>query len=131
MKQEKSCGCIIINEEKILLIQQKQGFWGFPKGHIETNETEQETAIREVKEETNIDVKIEKDYRYKEEYITDKGTQKEVVYFIAQKIGGSLKVQEEEVKTAKWLGYEEALETLTYDDTRSILKQALTDKKLI
>ena len=131
MKQEKSCGCIIINEEKILLIQQKQGFWGFPKGHIETNETEQETAIREVKEETNIDVKIEKDYRYKEEYITDKGTQKEVVYFIAQKIGGSLKVQEEEVKTAKGVGYEEALETLTYDDTRSILKQALTDKKLI
>ena len=41
-----------------LLIQQKAGHYGFPKGHVEKNETEVETAIREIKEETGLEVKI-------------------------------------------------------------------------
>ena len=53
-EREKSCGCIIINKNKVLLIKQTKGHWGFPKGHVEKDETEIETAIREVKEETNI-----------------------------------------------------------------------------
>ena len=57
MKHEKSCGCIIIEDKKVLLIKQTNGVWGFPKGHVEENETELQTAEREVKEETNIDVK--------------------------------------------------------------------------
>ena len=57
-KKEKACGCIIIEDGKVLLIKQHQGFWGFPKGHVEDGETEEETAAREVKEETNIDVEI-------------------------------------------------------------------------
>ena len=51
-EREKSCGCIIINKNKVLLIKQTKGHWGFPKGHVEKDETEIETAIREVKEET-------------------------------------------------------------------------------
>lgn len=59
MNNEKSCGTIILNENKILLIQQKKsGNYGFPKGHMKNNETEIETAIRETKEETNIDVTV-------------------------------------------------------------------------
>ena len=54
MKNEKSCGCIIIDNGKVLLVKQTAGHWGFPKGHVETNETEIETAIRETKEETNL-----------------------------------------------------------------------------
>ena len=56
MKYEKSCGAIIFDKDKILVIQQKEGHWGFPKGHVEEGETEVETAIREIKEETNLDV---------------------------------------------------------------------------
>ena len=40
-KKEKSCGCIIIENDKVLLIQQVKGHWGFPKGHMEKGETEQ------------------------------------------------------------------------------------------
>ena len=40
------------------MVKQLLGHWGFPKGHIEKDETEYETALREVKEETNIDARI-------------------------------------------------------------------------
>ena len=52
-EREKSFVCIITKDNKVLLIKQTKGHWGFPKGHVEKNETEIETAIREVKEETN------------------------------------------------------------------------------
>ena len=50
MKEEISCGAIIINNNKVLLVEQQTDFIGFPKGHIEGNETYLETALREVKE---------------------------------------------------------------------------------
>ena len=78
--KEKSCGCIIIDNNKVLLVQQNQEFWGFPKGHVEGDETEEETALREVKEETNLDVKILGNKKYKIEYVTDKGNPKEVIF---------------------------------------------------
>ena len=56
---EKSCGCIIIDKDRVLLVKHNAGHWDFPKGHMEDGETEIETAIREVKEETNLDVKEE------------------------------------------------------------------------
>lgn len=41
---------------KYLLVREKNGFWGFPKGHMERGETEQETAGREIKEETALEM---------------------------------------------------------------------------
>ena len=64
MKYEKSCGAIIIKEGKVLLLQEVEGHWSFPKGHVENNETEIETVVREVKEETNLDIIIDESKRY-------------------------------------------------------------------
>ena len=53
MQKEKSCGAIIYNKNKeVLIVKHNAGHWDFPKGHVEENETEIQTAIREVKEET-------------------------------------------------------------------------------
>ena len=123
VKKEKSCGCIIIKNGKVLLIQQTEGHWGFPKGHMELGETEIETAKREVKEETNIDVEINKDKRYVLEYTTDKGIFKEVVLFIAKKINGDERYQVSEIKTMEWLTYKDAIDRITYDNTRELLKR--------
>lgn len=60
MKYEKSCGAIVIEDGKVLLVKHNAGHWDFPKGHVEEGETEFETAIREVKEETNIDIKLKR-----------------------------------------------------------------------
>ena len=128
--EEKACGCIIIDNGKVLLIQQTQGHWGFPKGHVEENETEVETATREVKEETNIDVEIDENKRYTMEYYTDKGAYKQVVFFIAKKIGGEEKYQEEEIIDMRWVTLEEALKLLTYNNTIELLKEVIEKENL-
>ena len=56
MINEKSAGCIIIDNDKVLLVQQSSGNWGFPKGHLEKGESETEAAIRETKEEIGINI---------------------------------------------------------------------------
>ena len=122
-EREKSCGCIIIKGNKVLLIKQT-------KGHVEKNETEIETAIREVKEETNLDVEIDANKRYTMEYVTDKGKLKQVVLFIAKCIGGEIKAQECEVNDIKWLDFDEAIETITYDNTRELFKEILKERKI-
>ena len=131
-KIEKCCGCIIIKDNKVLLIKQTQGHWGFPKGHVEDNETEIETAIREVKEETNLDVEIvEANKRYTMEYETDTGAIKQVVFFSAKYIGGKIKAQECEVSNIQWLNFEEALKTITYDNTKELFKKYLKEEKYV
>ena len=57
MTYEKSCGGIVYrkfhgNTEILLIKHIKSGYWSFPKGHVENGETEEETAKREIKEET-------------------------------------------------------------------------------
>ena len=122
MKQEKSCGCIVLNDQKeILLVHHLKGHWGFPKGHMEEGETEIETALREVKEETNIDVEINEKYRYTQNYCPQEDIQKEVVLFLAQSKNNAKKAQQEEVSEVKWFSFEEALETITYDNTKEVL----------
>ena len=130
LEKEKSCGCIIIENNKVLLIQQTKGHWGFPKGHVESGETEIETAIREVKEETNLDVEINENKRYTIEYITDKGTFKQVVLFIAKKINGDERCQESEIKSMKWMTFEDAIKTITYDNTRKLFSKILKEENL-
>ncbi|TWI59298.1 NUDIX domain-containing protein [Halalkalibacter nanhaiisediminis] len=53
---------IILNEEKQVLLQKRSdvGLWGIPSGHVEIGETVSEAAIREVKEETNLNIRIKK-----------------------------------------------------------------------
>ena len=129
--QEKACGCIVSENNKILLIRQISGMWGFPKGHVEDGETEEETAAREVKEETNIDVKVDSSKRYVMHYMTDKEKYKEVVLFVAKRTGGFLRMQQEEIIEAGWFDYDEALKIISYDNTKEIFKQVLKDNALV
>lgn len=130
MKKEKSCGVIVIkreNEEfKILLLEHQKGHISYPKGHVEENETELQTAEREVKEETNIDVKIDETKRYTMNYITDRGASKEVVLFLAQKIGGNLSRQESEISQIEWLGFDDAISRLSYKNTKDLFKKVVS-----
>ncbi len=132
MRKVKSCGCIISENNKVVLIQQKKGNWGFPKGRIEKNETEVETAIREVKEETNLDVKIEDpDKKYIDTYFAKKNEFKEVIYFLAKRIGGEIKPQENEIKNVEWVDLSEAINRITMKSTKLLYQKVLTEEEII
>lgn len=127
MIKDKSCGCIVFNNGKILLVKHKKGHIGFPKGHPEENETEMETAIREVKEETNIDVEIISNKGYKETYCPEEGVIKDVIYFLARKVSGNDKPQEEEVAQIMWVDVEKAIDEITFEESKQILRDVLKD----
>ena len=105
---EKSCGAVIFrknkNDVKLLLVKNHNGrHWSFPKGHIEENETEEETAIREIKEETNLDVKIMDNFREVSSYCPFGKIRKEVVFFLARTISDNIKLQESEIDSFLWV----------------------------
>lgn len=130
MIDEKSCGCIIIENKKVLLVKQVSGNWGFPKGHTEKNETEFETAIRETKEETNLDVEIlANTKRYSIQYTTDKGKLKEAVYFLAKVISRDVIAQEVEISDIQWFSFEDALERINFSNLKELFKNVLEDIK--
>jgi len=129
MINEKSCGAIVYRHHRnrilILLIKHiKGGHWAFPKGHIEDNETEEETALREVKEETGIDVIIEPNFKESICYNPKKDIKKEVVYFLANAKHNNVKMQQEEISDVKWVEIDKCFELLTYDNDISLLNKA-------
>lgn len=128
MKKEKSCGTIIIDSNKrVLLVKQKLGWVGFPKGHMEQGETEMETARRETKEETNLDVIVDEKKRYTISYITSTRIDKEVVYFRAKPISYSLLPQEAEIAEIMWVDIDEAKPYLSFDNLKQLWQNVLDD----
>ena len=127
MNYEKSCGAIIIDDDKVLLIKQGNGDWGFPKGHMIDGESEFETAIREVKEETNIDILIDENYRYVISYMVNENTMKDVVFFIAKKLNNVLIPQESEIDKLEWLDMNDALNKISHEDVKGVLKKVMKD----
>lgn len=126
--KEKSCGCIIFkyDEEKLLflVIKQTLGHFSFPKGHVEESESEKDTALREVKEETGFDISFVGDFREVITYSPKPRVLKDVVFFLGNVIDGVMTPQEDEVSLIEWLSYEDALMVVTYDDDKNVLKKA-------
>lgn len=131
MKKEKSCGAVVYKKENketfILLLKHNAGHWSFPKGHVEEDETEEQTALREIKEETNLDVTIDKGFRRVSTYSPKEGVMKDVIFFIAKlkEDAADEKAQECEIQELDWFSYEDAINTITYDNDKNILKQAI------
>lgn len=133
---EKSCGAIIFYKSRtntrVLLVKNNNGrYWSFPKGHIEIGEDERETAIREIKEETNLDVEIKDNFREVSEYCPFGKIRKKVVFFLAQAFTDNVKVQEEEIAEYTWVDLQQARKLCTYDNDLRIISKAETAIKLI
>ena len=130
MNYVKSCGFIVYklinNEIYYLVIKSINGDVGFPKGHMEYNESEVETAIREVKEETNIDVNIVCDFRHLIEYklVNKIDTIKQSIYFIGKAINDDIIPLKTEVLGASFIPFNKAIELLTFKETKEMLVNA-------
>ena len=103
LRKEKCCGGIIIENNKVLLVYEKnRNFWGFPKGHMEKGENEIETALREVKEEVGLDVEIiDKEKRYILNYIIRDEIDKTTVLYLAIPKNKEIVMQESEIEKVK------------------------------
>ena len=129
MKYEKSCGVVtyilINNEIHYLLVRQTNGFLSFPKGHVEGNETEEETALRECLEETALKVTLKKGFREVINYkIPEIDVDKDVVLFIGEIDNLNYHKQEKEIADIQVYKYQEAYNLLEFDNWKQVLKKA-------
>ena len=128
---EKSCGVILFNGQEVLLLQhsdkKKKGHWDFPKGHVEDGETELQTALRELAEETEIiDVKLLPDFNHTISYYLMKEGKmifKEVIFFIGLTNEKRVSISDEHQSFA-WLDYDSAIKRLTYNTAKKALEKS-------
>ena len=129
MTFEKSCGALVFrkfhgNTELLLIKHANGGHWSFPKGHVEPGETEIQTAQREIKEETGIDVIIDPSFREVVSYFPKKDVKKDVIYFVARAKSFSFTPQEEEISQIKWVELDRVHQLLTYDNDKQLVNKA-------
>ena len=128
MKYEKSCGAVVYKVEYgtlyFLLEHMVQGHTSIPKGHVEGNETEAETALREIREETGLEVRLDTVFRHDVWYSPYEGIKKQVIFFAAELAGGEMKNQECEVSGLEWVPYDRAIEEVTFDTDKEVLTHA-------
>ena len=130
MKFEKSCGAIAYRKNRsqieLLLIKNRYGgHWSFPKGHVEGQETEIQTALREVKEETGLDINIQKGFRQMVEYYPKPNIRKQVVYFLGEAKTTQFKRQEEEISRIIWTEIHKAYHMVTFKNDRDLISIAM------
>jgi 8-oxo-dGTP pyrophosphatase MutT (NUDIX family) len=132
-EREVSAGGIVFRRQpdlsaRFLLIRDPYEHWGFPKGHLEGEETPAEAAYRESMEETGLsDLMmlgpiriIDWHFRFKGRYI-----HKFCHFFLFESPGAEVVPQlDEGITDFRWLTIEEALDQLSYDNARGVLKRA-------
>ena len=128
MKYEQSCGAVVYtvkDGQRLYLVEHTpSGKYVLPKGHVEAGETEQETALREIKEETNLEVELDCSFRELAVYSPKPNVEKAVVFFLAQPLTWDLVPQPGEVVSLAWLPFEEAEPIMSYPSVRQVLIKA-------
>ncbi len=127
---ERSAGIIVFrveNGKPMYLLLKHPSYWGFPKGHLEDGETEEDTARRELAEETGLTgVEIVPDFREVIEYWFKRGgdsIHKKVIFFLAKTDNPELKLSSEH-EEAGWFDFHEAERRARYRSQRALLKKA-------
>jgi len=133
---EKSCGALIFRldgEKRLyLLLHYSGGHWDFPKGHVEKGESEEQTALREIQEETGITALgfvegFREEISYSFRHSTGEMADKKVAFFLARTNEKQVRLSDEHIGFA-WLPFEAAVKKATYENARMLLGKA--EKKL-
>lgn len=100
--------------------------WALPKGTPDAGETLEETALRETREETGLDVALEQPLR-QISYVFVRGRtrfHKTVHFFLMRAVGGDTSQHDHEFDEVRWFGVEEALAVMTHATERSVVEEA-------
>ncbi|MEK7617370.1 MAG: NUDIX domain-containing protein [Patescibacteria group bacterium] len=131
MKREFSAGGIVFNSKgQVLLTEHSQNkHWSFPKGLLSDHpeQTMEESALREVKEEGGIEAEIVGKVGYNKYVYTLNGEKifKVVTYFLMKYLSGDIKDHDWEVSDIGWFEVDDALKKLTFSQDKKLLKQAV------
>lgn len=129
MTKEKSCGALVYYKNgsklQMLILKHKLGGqWSFPKGHIEGDETEVETALREVSEETGLKITLLDGFRETVSYYPKPGVNKDVVYFLGYTDDPHTVMKEDEIGDIRWVDLVTCHRYLTYANDKQLLGRA-------
>ncbi len=114
--------------EVLLILHRKGNHWGFPKGRADPEEEPLASATRELQEEVGLQISKllsktpvveEYQFRHKRDRIL------KVVHYFPALVEGTLQLQEEEIREAKWLSIEEALKQLSFKEARHLLQECI------
>ncbi len=132
MMRKKSCGAVVFRknqEVKYLLLHYEAGHWDYVKGEVEKNESEKDTVIRELREETGItDARFIEGFKGEISYFFKMGGRtihKEVVFFLMETETSDVVLSFEHTGY-EWLGYQKAVERLTFENAKNVLRKAHT-----
>lgn len=113
---------------QVLLVHRRSPrLWALPKGTPDSGETIEETALRETREETGVEVEIERQLR-SIRYFFVRGTtrfHKTVHFFLMRPVGGALDDHDAEFDEVRWVDAEEALAILNHHTERSVVEEAV------
>jgi 8-oxo-dGTP diphosphatase len=119
---KKATSAVIMDQDKVLIAKRgKDEFWEFPGGKIDEGETPADCVVREMKEELNVDIKIEKFLGMIEGVY--RGTPMQVYAFLAVVNGGTLRLNVH--KDVKWLPLAEASQYPLVEEDAVIIAQFL------
>ena len=128
-------GCVVEKDNKILMVQEGLDFcygqWNYPAGHVGEFENITEAAIREVKEETGLDVKLKGVLPISETELKDETHI--IIRFVAEVIGGKITFDSNEILDVKWIDIEDIKkmtekELRNYEVGKNILKDYMEKK---
>ncbi len=133
MKKEYSYGAVVYKKEKdeiyVLIEHMALGHISLPKGHIEEGETPYECALREIKEETNLNVDLDTTFSYTITYSPKEGVSKDVTFYLATVKNEELIPQLSEVSSLEWMEIKKAIEAVTFQTDKDTLLSAYNHLK--
>jgi len=126
---ERSCGAVVFSRAgdglRFLLIKNRRSTnWGFPKGHVENYETAEQTARREIREETGLRVRLLPGFSCQSEYVISGVIEKSVTIFLAEAYDRRITAQEAEIEDYLWVDYPKAMQMLKFDNDRNTMRRA-------
>jgi 8-oxo-dGTP pyrophosphatase MutT (NUDIX family) len=123
---ERSCGAVLVTEKDGIrhYVLVKGSYVGLPKGHMEPGESERETALREILEETCVQARLLPGFRRLVHYQIPGGNEKRVAYFLGEFSNQEAHQNPEEFLKVLVLPYADALRALTFPNDRKTLKAA-------
>ena len=133
MNIEIICGAVIEKDGKIVIVQEGKekvkGLWNLPAGRMKKHEKLTDAVLREVKEETGLDVALEGIIGIYER-ISQDGEGALAFYFKTIPISGDLLPQDEEIINAKWITYDEFMEMNDEDLRKCRVKKIVEDSRI-